>query len=505
MATDCPTCSFQGFVPQQILSAQEIAHLRELLRANAQPPDSLSLESTLFELKAELQRCSAELGRYDTEIARLDAASWAVVGQKSAVSTAHATVMSLYQVCNGLRAPIRRLPVEILNRIFQMSSKPYSDPVAVWSRNFAALAPLFTLSQVCARWHDICSGQLPLDVVLQQANGSDLLMDQSYRWRSAVLSGRAADPYRLSKHSMPLLESLELLSDPFQALVPHPNGQADFLTVAPKLTRLVVSGPLLDTIPTHLSQLRVLECVAVDFQAIAEVLRLISGLSAGSTLRLRMVSDRVRSPPTLHPRPSDIQTLAIKICDFTFNSIVGYLMSGLALPRLQTLVFRSLGPLLWPHAPFLALSSRSSFSEHLISLNLWPFAITSAELVQFVSSLRDGEPQLNGGREDPLLTDALLSDLTGHSSSQPLPSLRRFTCHESRLAFTDSVLLDFISSRCRSDDAPAFECSVFWLGGYQRDLDPDVEAQLQELRGDGALVWVFAAEKAEEQDQDGSS
>ncbi|KAJ7641108.1 hypothetical protein FB45DRAFT_899448 [Roridomyces roridus] len=551
MATsNCPTCSFQSFVPQQFLSEQKVAHFRDLLRAHGEPPDSL--KSTVAEITTELQRYSAELSRCDTELARLHAARVAVARERSTVAAECAAIMSFSQICVGFQAPIRRLPVEILLKIFQISSKPYANTRTLWTRNHrAALAPLFTLSQVCARWHDVVmhnaslwttveiphglwnthflhpgapekmmlslvtrAGQLPLDVVLSDytegplSSALELLMDQSHRWKSAVLLKRAADPHRLSKQSMPLLESLELRCNGFQVEAPHRNQKADFLTAAPKLTRLVVSGALLSTIPTNLKQLHTLECVAVGMSIVA-VLPLLSGLSAGATCRLELVVGLVPSRLILHPTSSDIHTLAVEFSSPPFDSVASSLVKGLTLPRLQTLAFRSTHTISWPHAPFLALSSRSSFSEHLISLDLSRFAITPAELIEFVSSLRvlkrleiaDGRPEVESGRGrgESLLTDAVLSNLTSHSNSLALPSLRRFTCHESRLAFTDSVLLDFISSRCPSDGAPAFECSVFWLGEYQRDLDSDVEAQLRELKGDGALVWAFAAEKTEEQ------
>ncbi|KAJ7263953.1 hypothetical protein C8J57DRAFT_420627 [Mycena rebaudengoi] len=546
MVNSCPcTCGFKSFTPTILLPPNKTTHIRELLRAHAEPPEHL--ESTVSELSAELTRYDNERARYDKEITRLRDVLSVVESERATLLAEHAALQAHYDDCQGLslRSPVGRLPVEILLAIFRMCSKPFPPTVGLWAdreKRRHAHAPLFAVSQVCARWHAIVMGTASLwstidfpegvwedlhpekmmtllKTVIERGAGSalqvvlpprgvastkavDLLVKHSQRWKTATFTGRFLGLGRLSKGRFPLLESLQLHLVEIQMAAP---ATGDLFHVAPKLKRLVISELLLRLARPHLQQLQTLECIGVTLPKVTSALSSMAGLSPGTTCRLALQlvwSGSQRRIPYLTSTLSNVGTLSIEFPQPSCAPDVTDILANLTLPCLENLTFRSdyFSPLPWPHADFLALSSRSSFHTHLQSLNISDFSIGAAELAECLSALplvqrleisddhRDGV--------EPIINNSLLSSLTQQPDLQALlPHLRHLIFRRSRLQFDDNVFLSFLLSRVsrrRDDSFSGFEVDVSRLRGCRRNLEPGVIARIRELCAQNLLLWTFA-------------
>ncbi|KAJ7315391.1 hypothetical protein DFH08DRAFT_669902, partial [Mycena albidolilacea] len=94
-----------------------------------------------------------ELVRYDEQIRRLKAHLTRTESDRSKLK-AH------YNSCRGLLAPVRRLPPELLAKIFALCRAAPVLPPNFYSKLLGRLAHqhLLTISQVCARWRDLALG-----------------------------------------------------------------------------------------------------------------------------------------------------------------------------------------------------------------------------------------------------------------------------------------------------------------------------------------------------------
>ncbi|KAJ6498444.1 hypothetical protein C8R47DRAFT_306884 [Mycena vitilis] len=533
------TCAFKSFTPTILLPPSKTIHIRDLLRAHAEPPEHL--ESTISELSTELTRYDNERARYDKEITRLRAVLSAVESERATLLTEHAALQAHHDDCRGLMlpSPVRRLPVEILLAIFRMCSKSFAPTVALWAdrqKHCHAHAPLFAVGQVCARWHDIVMGTpslwstidfpervwedlrpekmlVLLKTVIERAAGSalhvvlpprggasgkavDLLVKHSQRWETAALTGRFSGLERLSKGKFPLLKSLELQSVDAQMMAP---SAWNLFNVAPKLKHLIISGPLLRIARPHLQQLQTLECIGVTLPTVTPALSSMAGLYPGTTCRLVLQllwSGSQRRIPYLTPTSSDIGTLSIEFPQPSCAPDVTDILANLTLPCLENLTFRSeySSPLPWPHAEFLALSSRSSFPAHLGSLDLSDFSIGAAELAETLSALPSLQRlEISDDPRDglgPIINNALLSSLT--HEAQVLPQLRHLVFRRTRLQFDDNVLLSLLLSRVSRQSDSVFEVDISRLRGCRRNLEPGVMTRIRELCAQNLLLWTFA-------------
>ncbi|KAF8202709.1 hypothetical protein K438DRAFT_2015274 [Mycena galopus ATCC 62051] len=541
MLNSCPPVGSTASLRQFLSPTQNNPHSRPPACARRAPEH---LQSTISELSAELTRYDNERARYDKEIARLRAVLSAVESEHTTLLAERAALQAHYDDCQALslRSPVRRLPVEILLAIFRICSKPFPPTVALWAdrqKHRHAHAPLFAVSQVCARWHDIVMGTASLwstidfpqgvwedlhpekmisllNTVIERGAGSalrvvlpprgaastkavDLLMKHSMRWKTAAFTGRFPGLDRVSRGRFPLLESLELHLVEIQMPA---TATASLFHVAPKLKRLVISESLLRVARPHLPQLQTLECVGITLPKVTSALSSMAGLSSGTTCRLALQlvwSGSQRRIPYLTPTLSNIGTLSIEFPQPSCAPDVTDIFANLTLPSLENLTFRSdySSPLLWPHAAFLALSSRSSFHVHLLTLNLSDFTVAAAELAECLSALPSLQRlEISDDHRDgvePIIANSLLSSLTRHPDPQAplLPHLRHLVFRQSRLQFDDTLLLRFLLSRVDAS-VPGFEVAVFWLRGCRRTLEPGVLARIRELCAQNLLLWTFA-------------
>ncbi|KAJ7150706.1 hypothetical protein C8R46DRAFT_963296 [Mycena filopes] len=398
--------------------------IRELLRSHSHLPAGQA-SSLISSLSDELSKC-------DTEIARLE--------------DRRAKLRDLYRDSQGLLAPARRLPPEILTAIFALSSAAStceSDaPSAPSAMACLANSSILAVSQVCSRWHGIAMNtpslwsEIQLDAVLWQSPDTtptamallqafltrgvnfpltirvrntttspfygpplQLLAQHSLRWRAATFECPVTDFHHLTgvKGRLPMLEALDI----------RPEGETvvvdtwSLFAVAPRLTQFtggVTSIGRISTPPTQqITRLGLCDLVAGDLPVAVSTM---ASLSQMNEFRVRFYFDnwatrnlslRLNIPPT----SSDINRLSIGVeGDFYRNhcqQALGGIFAALTLPHLQFLTFDSdeypRFPLTWPNAQFLTLSQRSGFHDHLRSLSLFHVQITEAELLRCLSVL----------------------------------------------------------------------------------------------------------------------
>jgi hypothetical protein len=97
------------------------------------------------------------------------------------------------------------------------------------------------------------------------------------------------------------------------------------------------------------------------------------------------------------------------------------------------------------------------------------------------------------GADHLLITSALFAALSLNPSSPGLvPHLCSLTCH-SLLQFDDAGYLEFLLSRRRpaSSDLAPFLSQMYWLDGHDRNLDPEVNARIRELRVQREVICEF--------------
>ncbi|KAJ7861602.1 hypothetical protein B0H13DRAFT_2072704 [Mycena leptocephala] len=480
------SCEFKSFTPTILLPSNKATHIRDLLRAHAEPPEHLP--STISELSAELTRYDNERARYDKEIARLRAVLSAVESEHAALLAERAALQAYYDDCQGLslRSLVRRLPVEILLAIFQICSKPFPPTVALWAdreKHRYAHAPLFAVSRYDAL----------LKTVIERGAGSALRVVLPPRGTAStkavdLLVKHSVRLERLSKGRFPLLESLELHEIQMAAPVTR-----DLFHVAPKLKRLVVSESLLRLARPHLQQLQTLEYVGVTLPKVTSALSSMADLSPGTTCRLALQlvwSGSQRRIPYLTPTLSNVGTLSIEFPQPSCAPDVTDILTNLTLPCLENLTIRSdyFSPLPWPHADFLAVASRSSFHTHLRSLNISDFSIGAAELAECLSALPSLQRlEISDDHRDgvePIIKNSLLSSLTRQ------PDLQALLPHLRHLVFR-RFLLSRVSHR-QDESVSGFEVDVSGLRGCRRNLEPGVIARIRELCSQNLLLWNFA-------------
>ncbi|KAJ7489095.1 hypothetical protein FB451DRAFT_1223720 [Mycena latifolia] len=432
-------------------------HIRELLRSYSAPPDYLP--STISAL-------SDEIARHDRRIEALRL-------ELSTLETARAALQVYQDDCGGLLVPIRRLPSELLVKIFGMFAAAENE-IAVGDSPKAAMrrlnqVHLLALAGVCCRWYAIITetatlwdtiqlnkvlwqtpanihkmmvslnrilergGKCPLNVEIRNVSSTpphgpalELVAEHSERWQTAKFVCSTSDLRYLSraKGNLPQLEALTLLSW-------GTSPDVDIFEVAPRLQSVSISSPNVQGIwpalaafpPPFFHPLRRVRCSEILGVPIGKIpsMRLMPHLSQKTAFTLELLP---HTPFTLNesvqvsPVTSDISALTIEVSGAFSPSNVGpmmaKLMGSLTLPALEKLsLFSTHSPPLlapWPHPEFLALSTRSSFPTQLRALHLPHCIITEAELIECLSS-------------SPLLESLAISDhdfITDGLAQQPL-------------------------------------------------------------------------------------
>ncbi|KAJ6546066.1 hypothetical protein DFH09DRAFT_1171907 [Mycena vulgaris] len=419
--------------PPLLQDSIQIELIRDLLRSHRQLPSD-QLTSIVSSVADELDRYDERIGTLQAELTRLAAN--------------RAALQSRYHDCRSLRAPIRRLPSEILGEIFALSSAAHWEtnrdcPPPTRALERLAQMPFLTLSQVCARWHAIAlgtpafwsdisldavlwtmptltetavtllgsaldrSGDFPLTVritnhMISPAHGPalELLSKHSERWQTAILKCPVADLAHLSsvKGRLPLLETLEV-----DALEPELEiAVLDLFELAPRLRNISVAGDLVSKlVKPPLGQLKRLGYTDLASTDIARVVSSMSSLAQGQQFQIQFFLDDWTSNRShtlqlgIPPTSSDVSRLSVDLVGQFHHKhclqAMSAILANLTLPHLETLEFHTREyprfPVVWSHVDFLSLSARSSFHRNLRSLCLYHVHIAESQLLQSLAML----------------------------------------------------------------------------------------------------------------------
>ncbi|KAJ7511349.1 hypothetical protein B0H11DRAFT_2387080, partial [Mycena galericulata] len=200
------------------------------------------------------------------------------------------------------------------------------------------------------------------------------------------------------------------------------------------------------------------------------------------------------------PVSSEVGTLILQLTPINssthLQNPVGHILDSLSLPSLEqfTLIPQDCS-FLWHQAAFMSLASRSSFHSHLTGLTIGVI-ITEDDLLQCLSVLpllKDLRIRDFPREEHILITDTLLQGLAAKADHSTLVPSLTYLCLMSAFRFTDSVFLDFLTSRLvlgRVDVDNPFEIRIVGLT-TSNELEAKVIGQLEDLDTDRDLFFSF--------------
>ncbi|KAJ7671265.1 hypothetical protein DFH06DRAFT_1293331 [Mycena polygramma] len=530
----CAICGTTGFKSSQIMEDPiSPTALREVLRSNVPPP--AKWEATLRDV---IQKAPAELERYDAEIRKLQVLLSGLVSERAALS-------SHSDACRSVFSPIRRLPVELLTKIFGICAsyekdidRPASVTTPAKEMDRLAKRPLLELSQVCSHWHEVAIGTPHLwsTIVVNTGNwqqsslptslsllasclnrsrdsplkiricgtagdpgalyASELLCQHAQRWKDGHFGIHRGLQYLASaKGNLPLLKTL--LYSPHIEVV-------DIFEVAPVLTEVLFVGQPECVGKLPWSQIQKFtysggNTMSPAFSPFAQ------SVAAGTTFTFTPI---LPVDLSLQPRAvvSNMETLVVILglrpSQSNENARLGQILDSLTVPQLRR--FR-LTPTkhdahelpAWSSEHFLAFSQRSSLHTHLVSLQIGAH-ITDEELLQCLSGLPLLEEltiQSEVRSGDVFVTDALLDSLTRKPDVPPLIPELRFFSLSSVLRFADTAFCNFVSSRMgpgRKDNRP-FELALRGLRHPRRASPMALVERLLEFQSQGNLKLKLGA------------
>jgi hypothetical protein len=295
----------------------------------------------------------------------------------------------------------------------------------------------------------------------------------------------------------------------------------DMLSSLPSLTYLGFPGQFLadniDKLP--LARLKIFKCVTTLYEA-PKALTSMSHLPKAAQFQIHLhLALRSDVDEDYRPQTSDISSFYIQVLgEFEpshSENALGTLFANLTLPFLTHLELEYQNypsfPLIWPHAEFLALSTRSDFDSHLQSLQIFEVHITDTQLLECLSGLHslerleisDHQSIKNRGVDELLITDSLLAKLTRTPDSPCfVPRLSHLGC-QTLLQFDDAALLALAVSRLDADlDGPTagyFGLELNWLPGRERKLNDAVSASFAALKIGTRRRFTFRMSAAQDE------
>ncbi|KAF7350594.1 3-beta hydroxysteroid dehydrogenase isomerase family [Mycena sanguinolenta] len=498
MNPQCDRCGIP-FSSPLLPTPTQTTEVLQLLRTNSTPSDP-------FEMDAVIASCSADVVGYDTEIGRLKQTLSRLVSERN-------TLQRHVDTCRSVFAPVRRLPPEILAKIFALCASPpllwcdetQSIPTA-GSASFGQ-SHLMRLLRVCSAWHTIvtttpflwadlevdldallftpgrmvdtlsrlldrsgqCSMVLHLTASIGRFNNSlELLGRCATRWRIADLhlSNEAClQLSRVTGRNFPCLESL--------AIGGTDVAGRDIFETAPNLRRVIISA--VDGALPKLPWSQLHELTYYAFQprvlrpdVLANRLAIMALCSNECevniySLNLSFFDSSTFSAIRLAVE-SHIPIFRLAILDRNgeehSREALGEIITALTLPNLQELHFRSsrpeAHPLFWPRDHFPAFASRSCFRDILTKLFLYDMVIAEDELVECLSDMRalmelfiQDVVGSSDHEENILINDTLLRRLTWRSDSSCIAPNLNIFSFASLFFFDDDALVPFVESRAR--------------------------------------------------------
>lgn len=486
----CKNCSLTFRSLSEERSVDLEARLRSGQRVSS--VEAAQVAALSADVRADTDRC-------DTEISRLHRLIFSLENKRRELKSRENAYTSLL-------SPIRRLPPEVLGKLF-------SDCCGLAQLYPSQLPMLFTLSMVCAYWRTVIqstpslwstisanitamshlklmdkyleySGQLPLSISVQYCD-MDLesitmehLLHHCHRWRDLDLAlichNVREDTFRSMEGNLPTLERLTL--DFVNSEFDDHEGSTAFES-APKLHTLSLHS----TSAGMVFPWKQIVHLSLDQIPVKEFLRLVSLCDNLEEVDLSyrhidgndddlVASDVLRTASNLH-------TLSInmEICGSPPLNGIDFLWSlfhHVTCPSLSTVTITS--SLLrgrhdgWSQEAFQDFVSRSACN--ITSLSFIRIPLSDTDLIATLISLpsltsltfeefvKDPGSNSNNQATMSTVTDTLLQGLTPHSASSfdfsqsLVPHLQTINIHTHASAFSDECFVDMVKSRCTATE-----------------------------------------------------
>ncbi|KAJ7661310.1 hypothetical protein DFH06DRAFT_372835 [Mycena polygramma] len=478
-------CDFCTFKSSPLLpDSGHASELRQILHSNMVPSSSVSAS-----LRDVIHRAPAELERYDAEIHRISLSLSELVSQRVALE-------SHVDVCRGVLSPVRRLPMELLAEIFEMSTAPFKDRKLANSATPRAEQDglgkydLLQLSQVCSRWHSVALGTsrlwstIALDTEcwrrpLSQAKALSLIACALERSQAHLLTVglwlEAGD-----WHARKVMELLGPHAERWQCLYLSAAGNSsqhlsvvkgrlhslttvnfalryeglDALAVAPALHTVSFTGAPKYIPRLPWSQIRIFKFFWRTDNLFAPSTAFFTARLLGRAAQFRFNAELKNPDAEWVSVSSDLGCLflALELASESAKFVLGRILGSLTLPHLEQL---NLGPRrdtlpVWNSDQFAAFAARSSLHTHLLCLHL-RVVITDDELLEALSVLPSLESlTLSGNNDHTSITDVLLEGLTWNPERRLsiLPKLEHLSL-SSRRQFSDAAYVDCLLTRAQ--------------------------------------------------------
>ncbi|KAF8178981.1 hypothetical protein K438DRAFT_1843331 [Mycena galopus ATCC 62051] len=529
-AQSAPAYSGDGFTSPLLPSASQIAQLRRILRSNTLPPETSTFWTTISATPIDLER-------YDTEIDR-------VPSDMSRLTSERHILVSYADECRSAFSPIRRLPVELLAKVFQLCwpderSGLTCGEAEILQCDSLAMRHLLQLAQVSSFWYCIAMGTpklwstlaintfawgsrhlLALSLLQSSLNrGGDhaltldigvayhhrkavckLLSQHAHRWQHVTFWSGGDDVSKYFGGAKGNLSRLVTLQ------IPSTWIAADIFRDAPSLTGVsLVGGYKSNTIPRKLPVLPWAQIHTFTYHLFdhADSLSFLRDAKKLVNCEIMFNVREISSAAGWDPCSSDVPCISFR-CRGEDAGVVGRIFDSFTLPRLASFSFMSpylTSAPIWSQHNFLALADRSQFENHLTSLEIQAI-ITDEELLcclGVLPALRDlviSESALPNAHA--IITDDFLQGLVFKCSTTSLvPELDSLYLY-SRLRFTDDVYLEMVASRAEAVyelyDDNCFVTYLWWSATPEREVSSETMDHLSELISDSMLLFRSGAD-----------
>ncbi|KAJ7051979.1 hypothetical protein C8F01DRAFT_1376351 [Mycena amicta] len=531
------TCASCAFSPSPLLpSAAQLEALQSILRFH-----SIPFPATEAHFRDVVERGPASLAQYDEQIEALRE-------KMDALSAERKLLVTYIEGSRSIVASyIRRLPTELLTRIFEICALESRDddaggeeqPENADSEVYRlAQGDLLTLSKarlVCSRWHTTVMGTpglwstlridlrrwsesqtarnvdllrsalfrsrtYPLELRFSAPTGAtfltlqvlSLLVEHSNRWRTLAFFGTLSETALTgAKGRLPLLEVLELRpgSKPFLS---------DVFCGAPRLRSFVFIGNPNHVPPMPWNQLSFfrhrglgnLQLAPLPLEKLSSSCHCVITGRIDSRSAHRKFTVPIKSPVSRF----QLFLLARALEADVNRETLGSVLDSLTFPNLTEFHLhprpdKVIDHLIWNPTAFSALATRSSFGDRLCCLSIIA-VISDSELL---AALRD-LPNLRHliiadiPSYPAVVTDHLLLELgTVDDCHRPLlnPGLNEMDI-ASCLQFTDDALWALLDIRCRNPKC-YLEICFRSMQGARRSLGEELMENIYDLQEEGGL------------------
>ncbi|KZP05264.1 hypothetical protein FIBSPDRAFT_359533 [Athelia psychrophila] len=424
----------------------------------------------------------------------------------------------------ALLSPIRRVPPEILAKIF-LYFLPNEDNDYTADARGQRMLP----SHICARWRDLSlstpsfwahisvvvdkmdisrklecakcwlarSGSCPLKIYIcrnapgytvQQNSFIEIILPHCRRWLHASIVTETVPDLSLIKNNLPMLESVEI------ELAVSPNDSFQF---APKLCQLATNAEeILTNAILPWNQLTHIDVTCCSSQQLLAVMHKLPNMVSCMVI---LSSSRNRAAEPLEYRPIRLEHLdSLGITVETDINIAGF-HECLDLPALKNYTYsEGIFDVGWHTPSFLSLISRSSCVLRDIVIQL-----ASPAGPDHLALLFGGTPSLKTldfnchrlkGMNSNMVLDQLL--VTPSSTSCLVPKLNMVTLDYDK-DFDFHILLNMIQSRWKLDErpngvrkTPIAEVEVYNIKNTDV-IDHGLAERFRELKADGLVTVNF--------------